>query len=99
MTDEDNKPTWNTTLAMVLGYNEMAKLAAGLGEKVYFRLMRDNALKIFVELGGNADVFTTEPAVITIPVGEGMPHIVFRERDVELMREYVREYDSREERV
>ncbi len=94
MTDEtlDHAKYW-TTLGMVLGYNELAKMAPDLEDKVYFRFARDVALMDHVACGGKPDMFPTEEAVIEIEVDREMPHIVFRERDVQLMRDYIAKYD------
>ncbi len=85
-------------LATALGYNELAKLATSLGDKAYFRLLRDETNRRFVEeAGGNKDVFAIEDEVITIQVPySSMPNIVFRARDVELMRDYVYEHDKKQ---
>ncbi len=85
-------------LATTLGYNELAKLATSLGDKAYFRLLRDETNRRFVEeAGGNKDVFAIEDEVITIQVPySSMPNIVFRARDVELMRDYVYEHDKKQ---
>ncbi len=95
-TEEDLRMAkyWSA-LATMLGYNELTKLGRTLGEKAYFRLFREDWKKIFIELGGNDDVFAKEDAAVSISVPYGnMPHIVFVERDVELMRDYVYKYDK-----
>jgi hypothetical protein len=84
-----------SALALSLGYNELAKLGKQLGDKVYFRLLRDASLKNFVEAGGHDTVFARESEpVMTITVDRAMPHILFRERDIELMRECVAKHDA-----
>jgi hypothetical protein len=97
LSPEDMKmhESW-VTLAVTLGYNELAKLGKTLGDKVYFRLLRDQALARYVELGGNDNVFTKDTdAVATIISPQPMPTIIFRERDIELMRDAVYEHDKR----
>jgi hypothetical protein len=94
LSEEDTKMTeWWTALALMLGYNELAKKGETLGHKVYFRLLRDECEKRFVELGGNADVFAKEPVVVEIVSPHPMPHILFRAQDFELMRDAVHAYD------
>ena len=82
-------------LAIVLGYNELAKLGTTLGEKVYYRLARDQGMQAFVAAGGNADVFAKEDGIATIELPGGPPHVVFVKRDIELMRVCVAEHDAR----
>jgi hypothetical protein len=86
-----------TYLALALGYNELAKLGRSLGEKMYFRLARDQAVDMLVKAGGNGgkSPFTEEQAVVTIHVEDGMPWIKLLARDVDLMRAYVAEHDAR----
>lgn len=85
-----------SALALSLGYNELAKLGQRLGDKVYFRLLRDQSLKNFVGAGGHDTVFAKESEpVVTITVDRAMPHILFRERDIELMRECVAQHDAK----
>ena len=84
-------------LAAMLGYNELAKLGKTLGEKVFFRMFREDWSKHFVDFGGNADVFTHEDSVINISVPyANLPHLRFRAEDVELMRDYVYEHDKKQ---
>jgi hypothetical protein len=79
--------------AYCLGYNELAKQAQNLGEKVFFRLARDSAVKSFIELGGNAP-FTEEPTVLELELPDQMPRIKFRAQDIELMRAAVQAEDE-----
>lgn len=84
-------------LALALGYNELAKLARTLGEKVYFRLLRDRVSDALVAAGGNGgeSPFAHEDGVIQIKVdGDRMPWVKLYARDVELMRAYVAEHDK-----
>ncbi len=87
------------SLAAMLGYNELAKKADTLGSKCYFRFIRDAAQEKFIELGGNSDVFTKEDYIMKIEVNQGMPYVVFREQDIELMRDtiYFHDIKKREE--
>ncbi len=89
------------SLANMLGYNELAKLADNLGAKAYFRLLREESKKRYSEAGGKDPdlIFTKESEtdeVLTIAVPySNLPHIVFRPRDVELMRDYVYQHDKK----
>lgn len=84
-----------TALALCMGYNELAKLGTQLGDKVYFRLLRDQSLKNFVDAGGHDTVFAKEDEpIMTITVDRAMPNILFRERDIELMRKCVAKHDA-----
>jgi hypothetical protein len=97
---EDNKniERWGL-LAILHGYNEMAKLTEVLGEKVYFRLMRDATEK---ELAENFDVTIEKaedglgPTILTL--GQKPPFIIFHERDIEAMRAAVAAYDAAKEK-
>lgn len=84
--------------ALSLGYNELAKLGRTLGEKMFFRLLRDAATDRLIADGGNRgqSPFANEPSVVEIHVdGDRMPWIKLLARDVELMRAYVAEHDER----
>lgn len=93
MGDEEQQHDLTAAMAMVLGYNELARHGASLGAKVYYRLMREGWMKEFVRLGGNEDMIG-EPAkvVLALPIGE--PIVRFSESDIELMREAVAAYDT-----
>lgn len=81
-------------LATMLGFNELAKLGKTLGEKAYFRLLRDNVSEQFIAAGGNADVFAKEESVVEIQVPySNAPFIKFRAQDIELMRDAVHAHD------
>lgn len=92
--DDIKQQKYWTALAMVMGWNELAKLGKTLGEKAFFRLMRNDMVTQFIELGGN-DPFTKEDAVVTIAVPYGgCPFLEFRAQDIDLMRTAVYEYDK-----
>lgn len=92
--ENERQSLYWTTLATMLGYNELAKLAKTLGEKVYFRLLRGVMQDQFVKRGGNADVFAEEEHIVEIAVPyANMPHIRFRKQDIELMRDAVYKHD------
>lgn len=89
--------TWGL-LALCLGFNELAKLGRNLGEKMYFRLLRDHAVQDAVKAGvnGGKSPFADEQAVIEIYVSNDVPWLRLFDRDVELMRAYVAEHDARQ---
>lgn len=84
-----------TAVALCYGFNELAKQAKNLGEKVYFRMRRDSAEKLFIELGGQKFI-TSEPAIATLDVGLPMPCIEFRAQDIELMKKTIAEFEARQ---
>lgn len=77
-------------LALVFGYNELAKTAQSLGEKVFLRLARDAAEEDYRALGGELDR-TNEEVVVTI---NEFPKIAFTAKDIDLMRKAVEEHDG-----
>jgi hypothetical protein len=80
-------------IAMVFGFNELASRAEKLGEKVFFRMARNDTQEV---LGKDHQVkFTGQnPVILELPDG-GPPSLTFVESDIELMREAVRQYDER----
>lgn len=102
MTEHENAPTdlelqenaarWSL-LALVWGYNELAKIAETLGEKVYLRLARDHAEDEYRRMGGKItrSAEEKEPALV---LTQHAPHIIFYERDIELMRAAVQAHDE-----
>jgi hypothetical protein len=84
-----------TAIAVALGYNELAKTAKVLGEKVYFRLLRDKAADRIVELGGKAGLFSKDGTILEIETPDAMPSLKFRKEDIEIMREVVAAHDAR----
>jgi hypothetical protein len=94
MTDEDKvKHEMWTVMAIALGYNELAKAADVLGEKVWFRLARDNAEAQFIALGGYK-VFTDEANALEIQVPGAPFYVKFRKQDIEAMRAVVAAHDA-----
>jgi hypothetical protein len=76
--------------ALVFGYNELAKEAKTLGEKVCFRMARSHAHDLLLELGGRVEM-QGEAEILVLP--DPMPRIAFAARDVEFMRRSVLEFD------
>ena len=80
---------WQAT-ALFIGYNELAKKAEILYDRVYFRLFRDAAEAKMKSLGCETVVEHMKPVIII----ERMPHIKFTEDDIELMRAAVKKWDE-----
>ena len=78
--------------ARILGYNELARLSTTLGERVYNILNREAAIEDFRALGGTLEV-QRGVNVFTLPLGP--THVTFSEKDIELMRLAVAEYDAK----
>lgn len=83
---------WHLT-ALVHGYNELAFRATTLGEKVYCRLGRDNAVAALEKLGGKMNI-AYDPPLLELPIG-GAPSIRFTAKDIDLMEAAVAEYRSK----
>lgn len=78
-------------VAMVYGFNELANQAKTLGEKVFFRMARDTVEDALVEEG--FEVLKRDQTILQLPF-PGPPFIRFTEKDIELMRETVKQYDE-----
>jgi hypothetical protein len=87
-----NAARWHA-LATMFGYNELTKRAQTLGEKVYCRLGRDQAEENYKKLGGELTREIDDSRVVLV-LTEHMPHVTFRDKDVELMRAVVRKFDA-----
>ncbi len=87
-----NAERWHT-IALMFGYNELAKLATTLGEKVYCRLMRDRAEAEYKQLGGTDEIDRSGDKIVLV-LSHVMPHVVFTEKDIEMMRAAVRAHDD-----
>ncbi len=87
------KETWERwhSLALIHGFNELAKSSETLGEKVFCRMARDEAEKTYIKLGG--EIKKTEDEVVLILEPKRMPHLKFTVKDIELMRVVVHEHD------
>lgn len=90
MSAEENARRWDA-LARIVGYNELAREAKTLGEKVYLRLARDEARRQYQSLGGEVRDTGPEPEVV---VGTRPPFVVMSAADVELMRAAVAQWDA-----
>lgn len=82
--------------ATAIGYNHIAlNDAKTLGHKVYFRMARDHMLQELVAIGGESPIRAPEEkAILTLEIKDAMPHILFHERDIDLMRKAVIAYDA-----
>lgn len=79
----------HTAIALVFGFNELAKKATTLGEKVYFRAARDAANEVAREEGVMVNIAPVN-AVLLLP---GVPpRVTFSESDMVLMRAAVNEW-------
>ena len=81
-------------LALLHGYNELAKLSSTLGERVYYRLFCQQIEK---ELAAKYDVkitHTEERGPTLLTLGHKPPYITFSARDIEAMRQTVAAYDA-----
>jgi hypothetical protein len=93
----ENHKKWDL-LALIWGYNELAKMVETLGEKVYCRMARDFAEQEYIKLGGRLNK-EKQDEVILIINGDTFPFIKFREKDIELMRKTVEEFDRKNKNV
>ena len=82
-------------LATILGYNELAKTAPTLGEKIYYRLALGRARDRYIKLGGKLEMTKDEGDFVLVLDSETRPHINFKATDIELMRQAVAEYDAK----
>lgn len=80
-------------LARLVGYNELARGAETLGERMYLRLARDEARRAYEGLGGRVEDAPADAPVAVVPTRP--PFLVLSDADVELMRKAVAEHDAR----
>ena len=78
--------------AMVYGFNEMARTATDLGEKTFFRGMREGAAAQARDAG--IEVLVAKNGWPTVLTLQAQPHVTFDERDIELMRKCVARHDE-----
>ena len=89
--DDQKRADIHHHLALVFGYNELARRAEKLGEKLYFRLARGIALDKLRAIGGTLQV-DEDPIVLTLEAGP--PKINLYEKDIEAMRAAVAAFDK-----
>lgn len=73
------------------GYNELAKKAEKLGEKVFCRLARDAAQRASEKLGVKIAI---ERDATILTLGSRMPYIEFTAKDIDMMRAAVADFDQ-----
>jgi hypothetical protein len=78
-------------LALVLGYNDLAKQATVLGDRVWYRLARENAVKQLCEAGGDIDI-KYDNVILTLY--EYPVRLAFTAADIELMRKCIADFDE-----
>ncbi len=79
--------------AMMIGYNEMAKRAKSLGERLFSRLVRDKIAEELGKLGCPVEMKNDSETVVTLR--SRPPHIFLYAKDIELMRQAVAEFDAK----
>lgn len=87
----DQESTHMGMVALLLGYNELAKRATVLGEKVYWRMMVNAIEEKLKAEGAKFDMLRDPPMLV---LSSHQPVIIFTEKDIEMMRETVRKYDE-----
>ena len=79
-------------MATLYGANEFATKATTLGEKVFWRLVREDSLRKFRALGGVLAMTNEHESVLTLST---TPAVTFDTRDIELMRAAVAAHDAK----
>lgn len=77
----------------MVGCNELVKTGQTLGDKVFFRMVRDEVEASLMKAGHGpiVDRSNVGQPVLTI---RHNPTVTFHERDIELMRQAVAEFDA-----
>jgi hypothetical protein len=86
--DLDRIRKWDL-LALIFGYNELAKTSKSLGEKIWCRLAREFAKEEFEKVGGKIEI-TKDKIICTIST---LPTIEFTVRDIELMKKAISDHE------
>jgi hypothetical protein len=82
-------------VATFLGFNELAKLATSLGERVYYRMCRETAKEHAELMGAELGYDDNAPGERIVMVLPGYnPTVSFREKDIEEMRAAVSAWDA-----
>ncbi len=100
MSDFDDMPEADKDLiserwgmaALVIGFNELAKMQNTLAGKAFCRLMRAQSEKRLRELGHEFEI-TNKASMFSLPMS--VPGIEFLPSDIELMRQCVAEHDAK----
>ena len=90
--NKENYDIW-TELAMVVGFNELARASETLGERVMLRLFRDRAKQLLQARGIEFKETGDNRVLLTIPLACNLS-MEFRESDVELMRQAIVKLDA-----
>jgi hypothetical protein len=80
-------------LALILGYNELAKNVERLGEKVYCRLLVGRLHEEYIANGGVLEIKEGEQVLVTLR--ENPPYINLYPRDIDLMRKAIAEHEAK----
>lgn len=78
-------------IAAMRGFNEMAREAETLGERVFFRVARADCERRLQEMGIDTNL-VHDATVLRLPYDR--PEINFTENDVALMREFLARHDA-----
>jgi hypothetical protein len=84
-------------LALVFGHNEVAKQVETLGEKLYHRARSEQYVKELHKLGQAFEV--TQPEAVLLTLTAGRMAINLYPRDIELMRQAIRDYDEQNKKT
>jgi hypothetical protein len=76
------------------GFNELARDAETIGERLVFRMLVDEAEKLLESLGVPITRAPSNAVTFTVPFGRMA--LVFRESDWEMMRAALAEHDAME---
>ena len=92
MTPEEQQ-LW-TLIALVYGWNELAKHQDSIGRKMFCRMMRAQAEKAVIATG-HAGVPMDGSNPVTFTLDAPVPGIEFRESDWKLIRKALAEHDAK----
>lgn len=76
--------------ALVIGYNELASQSESMGDRLYWRLMRQKAMEAFIARGGEKFV-RDGTSIMQLP---SRPEIPLLDTDIEAMRAAVAAHDA-----
>jgi hypothetical protein len=90
---EEDFKKW-TALALVYGWNELAKTAEDLRSRLFFRVARGVAEKEYISLGGQVVIQEKEEPLLKLMVEDHAPSIKLYPRDMDLIRKLVADTDA-----
>lgn len=79
-------------MAVIIGYNELAKNVTRLGEKIYCRMARDHAEQEYEKEYGEPGL--SREGEVIVCTFDCVPAISLTDKDIELMRGAVAAYDE-----